>query len=95
MPVEIHSDLFLAASLVGDTMQSMVTTVSRKTGLIVHKLFNIPNVSVFMLLLLLFCKSLLPWNFFTIGVGCHFLASILFISGLFVLFYFSSPEKVQ
>jgi len=32
MPVDVHNDLFLSASLIGEAMQSMVTTVSRKTG---------------------------------------------------------------
>ncbi|KAJ7330568.1 hypothetical protein OS493_022179 [Desmophyllum pertusum] len=32
MPVDIHNDIFLAASLIGEAMQSMVTTVSRQTG---------------------------------------------------------------
>lgn len=32
MPMDVHNDLFLSASLIGEAMQSMVTTVSRKTG---------------------------------------------------------------
>ena len=32
MPIDVHNDLFLSASLIGEAMQSMVTTVSRKTG---------------------------------------------------------------
>ena len=40
IPVEFHGDLFLAASLVGDGMQSMVTEVSRKTGM------SIPFVAI-------------------------------------------------
>ena len=45
MPVDVHNDLFLSASLIGEAMQSMVTTVSRKTGngqlfdILQHRLF--------------------------------------------------------
>ena len=32
MQVDVHNDLFLAASLIGEAMQSMVNTVSRDIG---------------------------------------------------------------
>ena len=39
MPVEIHSDLFVAAGMIGETIQSMVTAVSRYRGTFSRQLF--------------------------------------------------------
>ena len=32
LPVDIHNDIFLAASMIGEAMQSMVTEMSRNAG---------------------------------------------------------------
>ena len=32
MQMDVHNDVFLSASLIGEAMQSMVNTVSRRTG---------------------------------------------------------------
>ena len=34
IPVDVHNDLFLAAGLIGEALQSMVTTISRATGIV-------------------------------------------------------------
>lgn len=32
LPVDIHNDIFLTASMIGEAMQSMVTEMSRNAG---------------------------------------------------------------